>query len=472
MAVPGQTKATATEGDATTGVVWFRRDLRLTDNAAVAEAVAAHRHLVALFVWDPSLLGPAGPARVAFLTDCLRSLDEDLGGRLVIRRGDPGHVVPEVAASVDADAVWSAADFGPYGSVRDRAVAEALESQGVDFHQPDTPYAVAPGSLHTNAGRPFQVFTPFASAWRAHGWDPPAPRPAIGVSTFLELPGEQLPEPAGDRLLPVGGETAALERLEQFARHDLQGYAGTRDRPDLDQTSRLSPYLKFGCVHPRQIIDRLDGEGTDSRRFITELCWREFYADVLFHRPDTARGPYRPEWASFPIDQGPDADARFEAWARGRTGVPIVDAGMRQLAGESWMHNRVRMIVASYLVKDLHLDWLRGARWFLHHLVDGDLASNQHGWQWVAGSGTDAAPYFRIFNPVVQGKRFDPEGTYIRRWVPELAGLPLEVLHEPWTVSPSLFAAAPYYPAPLVDHAQERQVSLARYRAMRDGAST
>ena len=266
--------------------------------------------------------------------------------------------------------------------------------------------------------------------------------------------------------LPDPGEAAAARRLSRFLAGPVERYDADRDRPDHEGTSRLSPYLRFGCVHPRQVLARIDPASADHRRFESELCWREFYADVLFHRPDSARSAYRPGWADFPVDQGEQADERFAAWTSGLTGYPIVDAGMRQLAGEGWMHNRLRMITASFLVKDLHLDWVRGARWFMRCLVDGDLASNQHGWQWVAGTGTDAAPYFRVFNPVAQGLRFDPGGVYLRRWVPELAGLPDESVHQPWEVVGSLFGAADY-PAPIVDHAEERREALARYRAVR-----
>jgi deoxyribodipyrimidine photo-lyase len=281
------------------------------------------------------------------------------------------------------------------------------------------------------------------------------------------LPSQALPDrPAPDARLPAAGERAAWRRAVAFLDSAARGYDDRRDRPDVEGTSRLSAALHFGCIHPRQLLDRLDPSDPGHRTFESELCWREFYADVLFHRPESARLAYRSEWRTFRADTGAEADRRFEAWTEGRTGYPVVDAGMRQLAGEAWMHNRVRMIVASFLVKDLHLDWTRGARWFMSRLVDGDLASNQHGWQWVAGTGTDAAPYFRVFNPVAQGLRFDPEGDYVRRWVPELAHLPGAEIHEPWRHGSSLFAAGDY-PAPIVDHAAEREEALARYQVHR-----
>jgi deoxyribodipyrimidine photo-lyase len=265
--------------------------------------------------------------------------------------------------------------------------------------------------------------------------------------------------------LPETGEVAAHRRLDRFLDGGVDRYAEDRDRPDRDGTSRLSVDLKYGTLHPRQLLSRL-GAGDGPRTFETELCWREFYADVLHHRPDSAWQDYDRSMRSIPWDTGKRSDERFDAWAHGRTGYPIVDAGMRQLLGEGWMHNRVRMLTASFLVKDLHLDWRRGAAWFLDHLVDGDLASNNHGWQWVAGCGTDAAPYVRVFNPVTQGRRFDPDGAYVRRWVPELAGIEGKAVHEPWKQRGDaglLGASASDYPDRIVDHATEREEALARY---------
>ena len=273
--------------------------------------------------------------------------------------------------------------------------------------------------------------------------------------------------PKVDADLPEPGERAAHRRADAFLDGPVADYADRRNDPGADATSRLSPYLKWGCLHPRQLLDRL-GRGKGPTTFATELAWREFYADVLFHRPETAREAFVEKMAAMPADHGAKADERFEAWAEGRTGYPIVDAGMRQLAGEGWMHNRVRMVTASFLVKDLHLPWQRGARFFMEHLVDGDLASNNHGWQWVAGSGTDAAPYFRVFNPVTQGRRFDPDGTYVRRWVPELRNVEGKAVHEPWSIDAGLLGPSGLedYPAPIVDHAAERQDSLSRYEKL------
>ncbi|HEX8804863.1 MAG TPA: FAD-binding domain-containing protein, partial [Acidimicrobiales bacterium] len=276
--------------------------------------------------------------------------------------------------------------------------------------------------------------------------------------------GDGVPAPPPvDADLPPAGEAAAERAARRFVDGPLERYGDDRDRPDLDDTSRLSPYLKWGCIHPRQLLARL-GRGRSHGVFRTELCWRDFYADVLWHRPDTVRQAFVPSMRAMQVDTGPGTDEAFAAWAEGRTGYPIVDAGMRQLRAEGWMHNRVRMIVASFLVKDLHLDWTRGARWFMRHLVDGDVASNQHGWQWVAGTGTDAAPYFRIFNPTAQGERFDPDGDYVRRWVPELRSVPGRAVHQPWRLPGGVPAG---YPEPIVDHADERVEALRRYDRVR-----
>lgn len=451
------------------GLVWFRRDLRLGDNPALVEALSAHESIVPLFVWDPHLTKGAGDNRLTFLFGCLAELNRSLGGRLVIRSGDPSQVVPQVASEAGARAVWCAEDFGPYGARRDATVAKLLALRGVQLHRSGSPYAVAPGEILNRADKPYQVFTPFFKAWLAHGWDAPIGPPGLADIEVPRLPSEDLmTPPVVAASLPRPGEDAAHRQLEQFLDHFVNRYDELRDRPDVDGTSRLSPYLKFGCLHPRQVLSRLDPTNPAHRRYETELCWRDFYADVLSHRPDSAWAPFRTEWRDFVVDSGEAADARFEAWSYGRTGFPIVDAGMRQLLSEGWMHNRVRMIVASFLVKDLHLDWRRGAQWFMEHLVDGDLASNQHGWQWVAGTGTDAAPYFRVFNPVAQGKRFDPQGTYVRRWVPELATLPDNAIHEPSNPDIATLFTGVDYPLPIVNHGVEREEALLRYRALRE----
>jgi deoxyribodipyrimidine photo-lyase len=450
--------------------MWFRRDLRLSDNPALADA-ARHAgkdgRVVALFCLDEALRGPSGAARLAFLSGCLDRLDRSIDGRLVVRSGRPERVVADLAREVGADAVFAAEDFGPYGRTRDDAVAEALAGHDVELRRVGSPYAVPPGEVRNAAGDGFKVFTPFSRAWRAHGWPDPIPAPSR-VPWADGLDGVGVPAaPDVDADLPEPGEAAAKARARAFYDGPLADYAEARNRPDVDGTSRLSPYLKWGCIHPRQLLARL-GRAKAEDVFRTELCWREFYADVLWHRPDTVRQTFDPAMRSMEVDTGKGTDGPFRRWQEGRTGFPIVDAGMRQLLAVGWMHNRVRMIVASFLVKDLHIDWHRGARHFMDHLVDGDVASNHHGWQWTAGTGTDPAPYFRVFNPVTQGERHDPGGDYVRRWVPELRDVPGQAVHQPWTLAGGLPEG---YPERLVDHADERAEALRRYEEVRAARS-
>lgn len=441
----------------TTTLLWFRRDLRLADNPALAEA-AASGPVVGAFIIDPTLWGPSGANRQAFLVACLEALDASMGQRLVIRRGDPVTEMLDLARAVGAERVVAAADFGPYGRRRDQQVADALAVEGGHLDLIDSPYAVPPGTVLTGGGTPYKVFTPFFRAWKGRGWEAPIDAPQVDWALPVE-PGERPAAPTPTATLPRAGEMAAAELAEAFLADGVAHYAERRDLPAVEGTSRLSPHLKWGTIHPRQLLARL-GTSVGEETFRSELAWREFYADVLTDRPDSARAAYRPEMADMELDDGPEADERFATWCEGRTGYPIVDAGMRQLVAEGWMHNRVRMIVASFLVKDLHLDWTRGARFFMEHLVDGDLASNNHGWQWVAGTGTDASPYFRVFNPVTQSKKFDPAGEYIRRWVPEISTLPDRSIHAPWTEKSGPPAA---YPEPMVDHGAEREEALRRY---------
>jgi deoxyribodipyrimidine photo-lyase len=455
-------------------VVWFRRDLRVHDQPTFLAAADGAARTLAMFVLDPALLDPSGAARRTVLYRCLRALDESLGGRLLVVRGDPADVVPRVAAAVDARQVHAAADFGPYGRSRDEAVEKALAEHGRELVRSGSPYAVAPGRVTKSDGTPYRVFSPFRRAWEQHGWRRPAETDA-GTVDWLD-PGDKhggprrVPVPADEHVeadLPVAGEDAARERWQEFLEDGVTGYKRSRDRPDKPGTSRMSVHLKYGTVHPRTLLADLAGRSGDGAETIrSELAWREFYADVLWHRPDSARENYDRKFDALPWDSGPVADAHFAAWAEGRTGFPIVDAGMRQLRAEAWVHNRVRMIVASFLVKDLHLHWVRGARHFMRYLADGDLASNNHGWQWVAGTGTDAAPFFRVFNPVVQGEKFDPSGDYVRRFVPELRGVAGKAVHRPWELPDG---PPDGYPLPIVDHAEERKAALDRYEQVRGG---
>jgi deoxyribodipyrimidine photo-lyase len=452
-------------------VLWFRRDLRLADNPALlaaARAGAESGGVVALFVLDDALLASAGTPRVAYLLAALRQLDAALDGRLTVLRGDPRDVVVHLAREVEAPSVHVAADFGPYGRRRDAAVESLLSAAGVPLVRTGSPYAVAPGTLRTGAGSPYRVFSPFRRAWLEHGWREPAPSAAEPVSwarPAADLGVQALPPTPdlGPVRLPDAGETSARRRWAAFRDGALADYDQARDRPDLPGTSRLSPALKYGEIHPRTILSDLAAALVDDRRdgaqtFRSELAWREFYADVMLHVPSSATRSMRPVVPEDAWARGREEADRLAAWAAGRTGYPLVDAGMRQLLAEGWIHNRVRMVVASFLVKDLHVRWQRGAEHFMRHLVDGDIASNQQNWQWVAGTGTDAAPYVRIFNPVTQGLRFDPVGDYVRRYVPELAGVPGRAVHEPWRLPGGLPDG---YPERLVDHAVEREQALA-----------
>jgi len=447
-------------------VLWFRRDLRLADSPALLTAAAAGDAVLPLFVLDPVLLEPAGAPRVTYLYRALRELDSSVGGRLVVQAGDPVDVVPRVAAELDSASVHVSADFGPYGAGRDRRVESALATAGRSLVRSGSPYAVSPGRLKKADGTSFRVYSPYFRAWSTHGW--PAPAPAGDAIRWtdgnLAHGGVPADPDLGATRIPAAGEAAALAAWRAFRDEHLAGYAERRDVPAQPGTSRLSVHLKYGCLHPRTLLAEL-GLGPGPERLRGELAWREFYADVLFANPASAREPLAPAMAAMACETGPRADERFRAWAAGRTGYPIVDAGMRQLAAEAWVHNRVRMIVASFLVKDLHIDWRRGARYFLRHLVDGDLASNNHGWQWVAGTGTDPAPYFRVFNPTTQGRKFDPGGDYVRRYVPELRDLDASAVHEPWRLPAGPPAG---YPSPIVDHAAERREALDRYAAVRE----
>ncbi len=443
-----------------TSIMWFRRDLRLRDNPALRKA-AADGPVLGLFVVDPVLWGSAGPARRAWLAANLRSLDESMGGQLCIRTGRPSSVVPALAREVEADQLHVANDYTPYARRRDRSVVDALPD-GVSGVATGSPYAVPPGTVRNGTGDPYKVFTPFSRAWRTAGWDDPLQAPR-GLSWVAADDDERVDAMLDKALrdapegMPTAGEDAAWRRFRSFLDRDVDGYADQRNDPGADLTSRLSPYLKLGVLHPRQLLastSSLRGEG--ARVFESELAWREFYADVLHHNPASAWQDLRPV-PGLTYDDHEDA---ISAWREGNTGYPIVDAGMRQLLAEGWMHNRVRMITASFLTKDLHAWWPVGARHFLDQLVDGDLASNNHGWQWVAGTGTDAAPYFRVFNPVTQGLKFDPRGDYVRRWVPELAHLSGKAVHEPWDADGGYDHG---YPKRIIDHAEERQVALDRY---------
>lgn len=427
-------------------LLWFRRDLRLHDLPPLLDAAASDGEVLACYVLDPRLKASSGPRRLQYLYDALRDLRESLDGRLLVTRGRPEKRIPFLTKVIGATSVHVSSDYSPFGRRRDDAVRGALGDVPLD--EAGSPYLVSPGRLTKGDGTPYKVFTPFYDAWREHGWRSPAnsgPTSARWIDPADVPGGVDVPD-TGVTLEMHAGETAARKQWTQFVDTGLDDYADARDRPDLDGTSRMSAHLKFGTIHPRTMAGDL-GRGKGAQAYLRELAFRDFYAGVLCEWPESAWWNWNRGFDAIEVDDDRDATRRFVAWKAGRTGFPIVDAGMRQLAATGFMHNRVRMIVASFLVKDLHLPWQWGAKWFLEQLVDGDMASNQHGWQWAAGCGTDAAPYFRVFNPTTQGKKFDPDGAYVRRWVPGVDDGD--------------------YPEPIVDHAAERKEALRRFGAIR-----
>lgn len=467
-------------------LVWFRRDLRLRDNPALAAAVkhSPAEPVAGLFVIDPALEAASGPVRLEWLRRSLADLNDQLGGRLIIRRGSPSDVVPNTACELGINHVFASRDFGNYGHQRDLAVGAELRQTDVGFTQVGSPYAVHPGSVTKDDGSRYLVYTPFYKAWLAHGYPPPVDfdpatvtwiDPHADSSLHSDVAGElgRLSTPVVDVELPAVGEQAALDRWAWFRDGPLAEYGDDRNRPDLDATSNLSAYLRWGQIHPRTLLadltEHLESATTKGpETFRKEIAWREFYADVLTANPSSIRKSLDRRYdTSLQINWGPTAEDQFTAWCEGRTGYPFVDAGMRQLRATGWMHNRVRMVAASFFVKGLHLPWQRGAAEFMYWLRDGDSASNQHGWQWVAGCGTDAAPFYRIFNPVLQGLKFDPDGDYVRRWIPELRGVAGGAVHEPWKIAGTLEGQAiAEYPSPIIDHLAERGEALARFAAL------
>jgi len=472
----------------TTAVWWIRRDLRLADNQALASALDQAEEVVPVFVLDPALLDSprAGAKRVAFLFACLRQLDLDLrarGSRLVVRQGDPLAELRALLDETGAAVVVAEEDLTPYARARDARVGQDLPldtTEGVTVHPP--------GVVRKANGAPYTVFTPFARAWKA------LPRPSLG--DVLSSPGALPPVPAVESMpipdfpaLPAAvpfppGEAEARRRLNAFVTGEdppITRYTAARDRLDETGTSGLSPYLRFGMISAREAAAGALAAAAAARRvqdrqgaetWLDELIWREFYGQILYHFPEVRRSSFRPEYDRITWEN--DA-GDFAAWCEGRTGYPVVDAAMRQLVKTGGMHNRARMIVASFLVKDLLVDWRWGEHFFMQHLVDGDLAANNGGWQWTAGTGTDAAPYFRIFSPVLQGQKRDPEGVFVRCWLPELARVPDRYLHAPWTMPGNLQREAGCvigqdYPAPIVDHAWARERTLAAYRLAREAA--
>ena len=460
-----------------TALWWIRRDLRLSDNQTLNAALGKAEQVIPVFVLDPRLSGSpyASEKRLAFLYDGLRALEDNLrmiGSYLVVRRGDPAQVLASLLGETGAGAIFAEADYSPYARRRDQAIASALPLQLCGG------LTVQPVDAVLKADRtPYTVFTPYSKAWLGQPWSEallPAPE---RIATPLNLISEGIPEsPRLSAQIPFrAGEAEAQLHLEEFIRLAISRYRDDRNRMDLAGTSGLSPYLRFGMISARQAATaaRLAERQADddiSRRgaetWLNELIWREFYISILYHFPHVRRQAFRPAMREIRwLNDSED----FQAWTEGRTGYPIVDAAMRQLVLTGWMHNRARMITASFLAKDLLIDWRWGERFFMQHLIDGDPAANNGGWQWSAGTGTDAAPYFRIFNPVMQSMKFDPNGDYIRRYVPELGRVPAEFIHSPWEMPAELqkrndCLIGKDYPAPIVDHHMARERALLVYK--------
>ena len=440
-------------------IIWFRRDLRINDHPALLAAVESSEQVIPLFILDKTQIKEAGAKLLAYMAQSLRSLDESLGNNLHIIEGDQVEVLTALIKKYDVQEVHISAEYERYGAERDAKV----EAAGIKLVRTGSPYAVTPGRVvKPSDATPYKVYTPFYRAWRTHGWRAPAKTPKSmkfvqPTSEYRNFP--DFPLPKGVEIIKAG-EAAALSRFKEFTKKGLDTYDENRNFAGIDGTSKMSSYLKFGEIHPRTLLENL-GESKAHDTFRKEIAWREFYADVLFNNPMTDREYYAPRFADMRYDE---PGAQFKAWCEGKTGYPFVDAAMRQLIQEGWMHNRTRMVVASFLVKDLHLEWQLGERFFAEHLVDYDVASNAHGWQWTAGTGTDASPYYRVFNPIEQGKRFDENGDYIRKYVPELAHLSAAEIHEPWLY---LDGYSKGYPERLVDHAIERLESLERLKEIK-----
>ncbi|MDX1484860.1 MAG: deoxyribodipyrimidine photo-lyase [Alphaproteobacteria bacterium] len=473
-------------------IFWFRQDLRLEDNPALRAAAKTGRPLVAIYILDEGTAGawPMGGASRWWLHRSLAALRDDLQGRgvgLVLRRGDGAEILPALATELGARGVYFTRAYEPAAAAKENSVAEKLSESGVEAHRFGGALLFEPDAITTKAGEPFKVFTPFYKACLAET----VPQPVRGVPELHPCDAR----PGGDSLedwglLPTApdwsgglreswtpGEAGAKDRLETFLMDALETYPEGRDRPGDQATSRLSPHLHFGEISPRALWHRVDMQAKArepslagaASAYLRELVWREFSYHLLFHFPDLPEAPFRPQFADFPWLNDRDALA---AWQRGRTGYPLVDAGMRELWHRGWMHNRVRMVTASFLVKHLLIPWQEGERWFWDTLVDADLANNAASWQWVAGCGADAAPYFRIFNPVLQGQKFDPDGRYVRDWVPELAALPDKFIHCPWEAPADLLRENGIrlghdYPEPIVEHAFARARALEKLNEIR-----
>jgi deoxyribodipyrimidine photo-lyase len=458
-------------------IIWFRRDLRLHDHPALTAALEGADRVVPVFVFDRTLIQGRWPSpnRMAFMLASLDALDIELrarGSALVYRHGAPAEALTRLAAETGATDIYVSRDYSPYARHRDTAVAAALARQGVRLHARGGTLVHEPDAIATGSGSPYTVFTPFRRKWLSMppravlpapiSMPPPGSVEVIPIPTLRQL---DLDQPEATEVVPPG-EYAARLRVEEWVEGlEIDAYRTQRDRLDLSGTSRLSQGLRWGLISAAELVAKAQGTGAGREAFISEVCWRDFYYHVLWHHPRVVREPFQTQFSDLPWD---NSDGALKAWQEGRTGYPVVDAAMRQLVTTGWMHNRARMIVASFLTKDLLTDWRLGERFFMQHLIDGDLASNNGGWQWAASTGTDPQPYFRIFNPVTQGTNFDPDGAFVRRWLPAIQNVPTKHIHAPWTMPRDVQEAARCiigrdYPAPIVDHAEARRRALKVY---------
>ena len=436
-------------------IFWFRKDLRLADHQALTLALESSEKVYCIATADQvgAIFDELSDIRKNSLRSSWSHLSESLNGRLTIFKS-PAEI-PELAVKNSVTRVFASNVYDTNGMAELKAISKDLRARGVELIASGSNYAIDPGTVTKPDGTPYRVYTPFYKTWVQLDRGS-----AIGVPELSKIGQALATSSTWDPRLELGsavraGEAAALETLEQFLANRVENYAENRNRADLGGTSHLSHALSHGEIHPRTILERVP-EGADAEVFVKEIAWREFYADVLYQKPDSLTEYLDPKFAKMRYDE---PNEKFEAWKFGQTGFPMVDAGMRQLLTTGWMHNRVRMIVASFLVKDLHLEWQQGAAHFEEFLTDFDPASNAHGWQWTAGSGTDASPYYRVFNPITQGYKFDPNGDYVRKYIPELRHIDGAEVHEPWNV---LGGYDRGYAMPIVDHAAEREEALAR----------
>lgn len=466
----------------TTALIWFRRDLRLSDHAALTHALSRHARVVPIFIFDRTILDPLPHTdqRIPFILTCLQEINAQLqayASTLIVRHDAPRTAIPALARQFDAVAVYANRDYEPMAIARDRDVEQALSALGIAWYDFKDQVVFEQDEILTRSGTPFGMFTPYWRNWRnklapadsaEYLTDPVrnhlARLPAVPLPSLSELGFTSLPPP-GSHLQPHA--LGAQQLLKDFAAR-IDDYRLLRDFPGMKGVSCLSPHLRFGSISIRSLVRlalQQNSEGAEC--WLKELCWRDFYQQLLWHRPDLVTHTFRPEFDQLPFPNNPDW---FAAWCAGQTGYPLIDAGMRQLNQTGYMHNRLRMVTASFLVKDLLIDWRWGERYFAEKLLDFDLASNNGGWQWAASVGCDAQPWFRIFNPILQSKKYDPSGQFIRHYCPELSCLSNAAIHAPWLINSSALAAAGVslgkdYPYPLIDHAVQRETALALFKS-------